>query len=184
MIESLVVMDTKKLILRAKSGDREAFGQLYSQFYVPVFRYIYLRVSDKKEAEDLTQEVFLKTYRSIDRYRDTGSDPLAYFFTVARNSVIDFYRKKKETSLEGNEEVLQIPDFKNDPEEEFSKSETKEKIMKAISHLSDEQKEVVILKFINDLPNSEIAQLLNKNEPAIRQIQHRALENLGKILKD
>ena len=177
-------MDTKKLMLRAKSGDREAFGQLYAQFYVSVFRYIYLRVSDKKEAEDLAQEVFLKTYRSIDRYKETASDPLAYFFTVARNSVIDFYRKKKEISLEGNEEILQVHDFKNDPEEEFNKNEAKEKMMRAINNLSEEQKEVVILKFINDMSNQEIARLLGKNEPAVRQIQHRALENLQKILKD
>lgn len=171
-------MDLRRLIERAKLGDKEAFGSLYREFYIPVFRYIYLRVSSKEEAEDLTQTVFLKTYQSIKRYQVSDADPLAYFFTVARNTVIDFYRKRKEVSLEGNEQVFEIPDLRNNPEEDFSKQENHTMIMSALAALPEDQKEIVILKFINELSNSEIAKLLNKKEPSIRQIQHRAIKNL------
>ncbi len=169
---------------KAKSGDKEAYGALYSQFYVPVFRYIYLRIRSKEEAEDLAQTVFIKVYQSLDRYQDRGSEPLAYFFTVARNTVIDFYRKKKESSLEANQQFLEIADLRQNPEEDFAKKESYEMITQAIHYLPEEQREVIILKFINDLTNSEIATVLNKNEPAIRQIQHRALKTLRERLKN
>lgn len=175
-------MDTKKLIDLAKSGDKEAFGALYSEFYVPVFRYIYLRVNNREEVEDLTQTVFLKVYQSIGNYQSTDADPLAYFFTVSRNTVIDFYRRKKSVSLEGNEQALEIPDLRNDPEEDFAKKESHNMIMSALTALPEDQQEVIILKFIEELSNSEIAKILNKNEPAIRQIQHRALKSLRLIL--
>lgn len=176
-------MDPKKLIEKAKDGDKEAFGQLYKEYYLPVFRYIYLRVNDKKETEDLTQTVFLKVYKAIGRFQNVDADPLAYFFTVARNTVIDYYRGKKDLSLEENEQAYEIADSKNDPEEEFFKSEIHDKIISAIKSLPEDQKEVLILKFINDIPNIEIARLMNKNEPAIRQIQHRALKALKEKLE-
>ena|SRR5579884_834426 len=176
-------MDPKKLIDKAKNGDKDAYGQLYSEFYLPVFRYIYFRINQKEEAEDLTQTVFLKAYTSIERYQSRSVDPLAYFYTIARNVVIDYYRRKKELSLESNlGQAMEIPDKKENIEATFIQKENAEKVQQAISKLPLDQKEVIILKFINDLNNAEIARLLGKNEATIRQIQHRALKALkGKI---
>jgi len=86
----------EKLMERAKNGDAEAFSRLYEIYFAPVFHYIYLRVKDKETAEDLMQDIFLKIFRSIRNYQKEGISPLAYFFTVARNRVIDYWRKKKE----------------------------------------------------------------------------------------
>ena len=88
-------IDAKELMRLAKDGDSEAFGLLYSKYFVPVFRYIYLRLKNKEEAEDLAQTVFLRVYKSLTRFRDQGKEPLAYFFTIARNAIIDYWRKKK-----------------------------------------------------------------------------------------
>lgn len=174
-------MDPRKLIELAKKGDKEAFGKLYESYYVPVYRYIYFRIRKKGDTQDLVQMVFLKIYQSIDKYKDTGKDPLAYFFTVARNTMIDYLRKRKELNLYDFVEIE--AQSKDNPEEIAGKTETKEIIEKAILNLKNDQKEVVIMKFMIGLSNDKIAKQLGKSEDAIRQIQHRALEILRKKIK-
>lgn len=184
-MEGKLETDPKKLIERAKAGDKKAFGNLYSLYFVPVFRYVYLRIQSREEAEDLTQTVFMKVYQSLGKYRDVGKDPLAYFFTVARNSIIDFSRKKKDVSFGAESEaILEIQSNDEDPIARLEKDESAQKIRKAISSLPEMQKEVIVLKYINEMTNEEIAKILDKNEAAIRQIQHRALEKLKKFLKE
>lgn len=176
--------DPKDIIRQARIGDKKAFEKLYKLYFVPVFRYTYLRVQDRHEAEDIVQEVFMKIYQSIKNYQDQGKDPLAYFFTIARNKVIDFYRKKKNVSLDENLVVFeQMKDQRNDPEELFEQNENVKALNLAIQSLNETQKEVVILKYINGFDNDQIAKILGKREDAIRQIQHRALKVLKQNLK-
>jgi len=176
--------DPQGLIRQAKKGDKEAFDKLYKMYFVPVFRYVYLRTHDKQETEDIVQEVFMKVYKSIENYTDQGKDPLAYFFTIARNKVIDFYRKKKNVSLDENlESFEQLESRNNNPEELFEQNENARMVNLAIQSLNDTQKEVVILKYINGFDNDQITQILGKKEDAIRQIQHRALKVLKQKLK-
>lgn len=178
-------IDPKNLMQLAKEGNKEAFGQLYQAYYVPVFRYIYLRLGNKEDTKDLVQNVFLKVYQSIESYQEQGQNPLAYFFTVARNTVIDHLRKKKPVSLDDEQnQAHQIQSPKDDPEELFQKDEITKLIRKATSKLNEAQQEVIILKFINEFSNSEISKLIGKSEEAIRQIQHRALLNLKEHLKE
>ena len=177
-------IDPKILIKRAKDGDKDAFGQLYKIYFVPVFRYVYLRVGTKEEAENIAQEVFLKVYKNVENYNDQGKDPLAYFFTIARNQVIDFYRKKKPISLDQNLPVLEkLETSFGDPETTLDQNEKARTLNAAIQSLNDIQREVVILKFINGFENSQVAEILDKSEEAIRQIQHRALEVLRQKLE-
>lgn len=177
--------DPKVLIQLAKSGDTEAFGRLYELYFAPVFRYIYFRVKNKEEANDLVQTVFLKVFHSLSNFREQNKSPLAYFFTVARNAVIDRWRAKKEVLLDDPESVLgQIPDKANSPLELVEKEETSQVVRRAIKQLADDQQEVIVLKFINEMPNKEIASLLGKTEEAVRQLQCRALRALRQILKN
>ncbi len=176
--------DPKELIILAKKGDKEAFGKLYSAYFVPVYRYIYVRVGEKAASEDLTQEAFLKVYNSLDRFEDIGKEPLSYFFTVARNLCIDYFRKKKEVSLETRaEQGWEVEDSSDDPEEQVMREETGQVVRKAILQLNDSQREAVLLRFVNDFSYAEIAQILGKREVAIRQAVSRALKALKKILK-
>lgn len=174
-------MDPKELMEQAKKGDKEAFGKLYEEYYVPIYRYIHFRIFKKEDAQDLAQTVFLKVYQSIGKYKNKGTEPLAYFFTVARNTMIDYLRKRKELNLYDFVEIE--AQNKDNPEEIAGKNETKEIVEKAILNLKDDQKEVVIMKFMIGLPNDEIAKQLGKSEDSIRQIQHRALETLKKKIK-
>ena len=176
--------DPKDLMRLAKDGDTDAFERLYEIYFVPVFRYIYFRVKNKEETEDLVQEVFLKVYNSISKFQEKGRSPLAFFFVVARNTVIDYWRKKKEIKLDKPEDILKISDTKESPWGLIRRSETISIINEAIRYLPSGQQEVIILKFINDLSNQEIALLLKKSEVAIRQLQSRALKNLRKQLKE
>lgn len=175
----------KSVLNKAVSGDKKAFGFLYDLYFTPVFRYIYLRTKNKEEAEDLAQSVFLKAYKSIQNFEDTGKSPLAYFFTIARNTVIDFWRKKKDLLFGDDETVMaNIPDIAPSPHELSERKDTILGLREALRTLTDEQQEVIILKFINELSNKEIADILDKTEESIRQLQFRALKALRDYCKN
>lgn len=177
--------DPKRLMQEAKNGDADAFGCLYEIYFKPVFRYIYFRVKDRETANDLTQTVFLKVFKTIEAYQNKNKSPLAYFFTVARNTIIDYWKKKKEVSpAEPEKFFTEIPDTADSPQTLAEKADTIEMVQQAIRSLTSDQQEVIVLKFINDLPNEEIAKILGKNEEAIRQLQCRALKALRAYLKE
>ncbi len=176
--------DPKILMQLAKAGDTKASGRLYELYFIPVFRYIYSRVRDKEETNDLTQTVFLKVFSALPNFQEQNKSPLAYFFTIARNTVVDHWRTRKEILLDNPENTFgEIPDEARSPLEIIEKEEISQAIHRAIQELTYIQQEVVVLKFINDLPNKEIASLMGKTEEAVRQLQCRALKALREILK-
>lgn len=173
------------LMLLAKKGDEEAYTKLYNLYYTPIFKYIYFRVRDKDETNDLIQIVFLKVFTSLKNFNDQNKSPLNYFYTISRNTIIDYYRSKKPYLLVEDFESLSL-NLKNgtkNVEELFEQKEKQDLVKESLNLLSDGQKEVIILKFIDDLSNKEIGELLNKSEDAIRQIQCRALRTLKTILE-
>jgi RNA polymerase sigma-70 factor (ECF subfamily) len=184
MIDDNLEKNPKLLMDSAKKGSSDAFGVLYEIYFKPVFRYIYLRLNNRTEAEDLTQIVFLKTYKSIQSFCEKGKSPLAYFFTVARNTVIDFWRKKKEIKLGNEKETLENIPSAEDTSATALQNETTTILNEALKILTDDQQEIIILKFINELSNQEIAGILDKNEDAVRQSQCRALKTLRQYFKN
>lgn len=179
------MINPQELLLKAKEGDVEAFGSLYEVYFTPIYRYIFWRLRNKEATEDLVQIVFTKVFQKIEKYQDQGKNPLAYFFTVSRNLIIDYQRKNKEVSLEelaGH--GFQALDEKKDLAEGVENKMQLGKIIKALENLAEEQREVIIFKYINDLSNEEIARLMGKKESAIRQLQSRALKILREKLKD
>jgi RNA polymerase sigma-70 factor (ECF subfamily) len=169
------------LMEEAKRGDAEAFGRVYELYFTPVFRYIFLRIKNKEESENITQEVFLKVFKVIDRFEERGKSPLNLFFTVARNTLIDFWQKKKDLLIEDlGQNFSELNNLYLDAERNTEIGLLNEEIHKALGMLVGEQKDVIELKFFAGLKTKEIAELLNKREEAIRQIQCRAL----KILKE
>jgi RNA polymerase sigma-70 factor (ECF subfamily) len=179
-------IDAKELMRLAKDGDSEAFGLLYKKYFVPVFRYIYLRLKNKEEAEDLAQTVFLRVYKSLPRFRDQGKEPLAYFFTIARNAIIDYWRKKKDWKLDDDEDTdkKEVNVNNNEAERISDLCDNAELVQKALSELEDVRREVIVLRFMEGFSNKEIAELIGKSEEAIRQIQCRALKFLRDKFKN
>ena len=170
------------IIRRARLGDSEAFAVLYESYFTPLYRYICFRVSDKEDADDLTQEVFLKAYASFPRYISSGGSPLAYFYTIARNSIIDHHRKKK-TVIADEDIFNNIPDDAESAEMQAAKKEDYENLRQKIAQLPQDQQDAIVLRFIDGLSTQEIATMLGKSEVAIRQLQSRGLRSLRNMFK-
>lgn len=177
--------DFSELIVKAKNGDTQAFSAVYEECFVPVFRYIYLRVKNKTEAEDLAQTVFLKAYQSLPVFREQGRPFLAYLFTIARNAVIDFWRTSQRNIAGDPEEILRvISDPKADPVNRIDEKQAAEMVKQTMKNLTPDQQEVLSLKFMGELSYQEIAKIIGKSEEAVRQLQCRGLKALRHHLKD
>jgi RNA polymerase sigma-70 factor (ECF subfamily) len=170
----------KDIIEKAIKGEASAFGLLYDEYQPQIYRFIYLKVGHREEAEDLTHQVFLKTWGSIDKYDFQGFPFSAWLYSVARNQVIDYYRTKKvNITLETVTELkIESPSFSGVMDDNADI----EKVKKAIYQLNPQQQDVIILRFIEDLSLQEVASILNKTEMAVKLLQHRAVKNLKKIL--
>lgn len=162
----------------------DRFEELYERFFTPVFRYIFLRVKHRAEAEDLAQTVFMKAYQANPPGKAGQELSLNYFFTVARNTVIDHWRKKKDLVMDDSDEAFDnIPDG-DTPETGAMRGEAGVAVREALGRVSESEQEVLILKFMNELSTKEIAKLLDKTEVAVRQLQSRGLKTLREHLKE
>lgn len=166
-------------VYQAKRGNKQAFGRLYTKYLEQIYRYIFFKVNQNREdAEDLTEVVFMRAWTGLAGYEDKGNFR-AWVYTIAHNAVIDHYKSHNKSILLTEE----IADDKINHEEMLIHKEGAEGLKEAIEKLTDEQKAVVTMKFIDDLENEEIAKILGKDEDAIRALQYRALKKLSKMLK-
>jgi RNA polymerase sigma-70 factor (ECF subfamily) len=174
-----------ELIQKAKAGDSAAYGAIYELYLSPVYRYVFIRVREKTLAEDITQTVFLKVYEALARFEDTGKTPLAYFLTVARNTLIDHFRKRREITPASDEFDFDLIEG-NDPTplEESELREARELLYEALDKISEGERQVLTLKYLNSLSNKEIAELTGKTEENIRQLQSRGLKALRKHMQE
>jgi RNA polymerase sigma-70 factor, ECF subfamily len=171
-------VDLNGLVPRAIAGDLKAFEKIYDIFLTRIYRYVYYHIKDKMEAEDLTQQIFMKMSTAIDKYEQRDQIFSSWVFRIAHNHMIDYYRN----ATKENEIKQQIVVESEDPEKKVEDRLRQEEIMQAISGLTDLQKEVIILKFIEGLDNHRIAEMIGKNEGAIRIAQMRGLMALRKKL--
>ena len=173
--------DIEKLVDRAIDGDGDAFGRLYDMHVDRVYRHIYYRVSNNADAEDLTQQVFIKAWQAIGRYKKTASPFLAWLIKISHNLVIDFYRSKKnETYIDFD---IVATKLETDPAHLVENSFNQQEIRQAINKLKGDQQQVILMRFIEDFSYAEIAAALGKSEGAVRVILHRGLAKLKTILE-
>jgi len=177
----MALPEERRLVEQAKSGNAEAFGELYDAFIDRVYRFIFFRVTYVEVAEDLTSQDLLKAFENMHRYRPQGPF-LAWLYAIARNSVIDNYRTRKQTVSLDEAAPLAGHDEKLDDQVELHFE--MHALQAAMQHLTEEQQEVVTLKFIADYDTTEIAQRMGKSEGAIRALQMRALQALARVMKD
>jgi len=169
--------DIRRIILRAKAGDRDAFGVLYVRFVTPVYRYVILRVRLREEAEDIVQEVFRRAFIAFKRYDDRGQTPLPYLFTIARNEIIDRGKKKRQESTDPVELDRAAGDLGN-PSTDAIRSENAEELKKALETLSPDMNEAVTLRYLAELSYTEIAETMDRSEEAVRKLVSRGLQAL------
>ena len=175
---------TKKmqaLVEKVQHGDVNAFGEIYELLLDRVYRFIYFRTGHKEDAEDLTEHVFIKIWKSIPSYENKGLPFEAWVFRIARNIVIDHYRTKKQNVTLNENLKDTLPDNKETPEDLLHSKMLKEVIFNKIKLLPETYQEIIILKFIEDKDNKEISDILEKPIDQVRVLQSRALKAL-KIL--
>ncbi len=168
----------EKLVVQAVDGNTDAFGELYIIFVEKIYRYIFYHVKSKTTAEDITQEVFLKAWRAINSCREKENTFSPWLYRIAHNQMIDEIRKRKRRPSLELEHVENISDPKSNVEEHLEQQE----LLELIDCLPPNQRQVIILKFIEGMDNREIAKIMGKSEGAIRVMQMRALATLRKEL--
>jgi RNA polymerase sigma-70 factor (ECF subfamily) len=176
-------MDIPRLIKRAKAYDREAFGELYRLTLTPVYRYLAARVRTTDEAEELTQEVYLAALAQVERLRAEDESSLyAWLFQIARFKLADHFRARYRRPTSRIEDGPEPEDAGPQPEAMAEALADRERVREALSMLTDDQREVVICKYILEFSNDETARTLGKNANAVNQLHHRALRSLHRLL--
>jgi RNA polymerase sigma-70 factor, ECF subfamily len=173
--------DEATIIRRAQSGDRAAFARLYDRYQPAVFTYLYYRLGDQASAEEMTSEVFVRMVEKINGYTPNGRPLLAWLYTIARNLRTDHLRQNGQTQLLPLDERLLSGG--EEPSQAVEGRLTQACLQEAVRLLTEEQRQVVVAKFIEGRSNAEVARLLDKPEGAVKSLQHRALAALRKILE-
>jgi RNA polymerase sigma-70 factor (ECF subfamily) len=170
------------LVKRAVAGDADAFGELYLLHLDAIYRYVYYRVGDANDAEDLTEQVFLKAWKSLSRYKRRGNPFTSWLYRIAHNAVVDHYRRQKPTVSMPSSEKVDRESKQPTPLEQVIEAEEAAALATAVTQLSEEQQQVIILRFVEGLKHTEVARIINRREGACRMIQHRALTALNQLL--
>jgi RNA polymerase sigma-70 factor (ECF subfamily) len=172
------------LVKAAQAGDGEAFGKLYDTYVDSIYRFIFYRVSDRALAEDFTSETFLRALRRIGSINYQGRDIGAWFMTIARNIVFDHVKSARFRLELTTADVLDGDESEPSTELTVLTNLTNARLLEAVNSLGDEQKECIVLRFLTGMSVAETAQVMGKNDGAIKALQHRAVKRLAGILGD
>ena len=171
------------LVARAQAGNRAAFGSLYERYMEQIYRYVYYRVSDRDEAEDLTETVFVKAWEALPRFRPRGVTFRAWLYRIAHNAVIDRHRTRKVVlPLEQAQDWLDVES--SSPEAAAETAEETATLGEALSRLSPRLREVILHRFISGLSHAETAQVMGLRQGHVRVLQHRALNQMRDLLTE
>ena len=176
------MQDELSLIRRAQQRDQVALTQLYEENFDKIYRYIVIKIGDRTEAEDMTQQVFLNALQSISSYRSKGLPFSSWLYRIAHNQVVDYLRKKTKKATVPLDESLPIPDHDPDPQTVVEMKYEIEQVSVATRKLTPAQREVISLRFASELSIAEAAGVMGKSEGAIKALQHSAIAALRKIL--
>ena len=170
------------LIARAKENP-EDYSLLYERYVENIYNYIYYRTGNHHDAEDLTARTFYRALKHLDRYVDRGAPYSAYLYRIAHNIVANWYRDHSRRQIVSVEDVILESPKSNDPHVVAEKKEREKMLLDMIRDLPDDRQELLILKFIEQMSNAEIGQVMGRTEGAIKSLYHRTLVSLREIVK-
>lgn len=162
---------------RAKS-DREAFGILYERHVRRVYNYVYYRTSSAADAEDLTARTFYQALANLQRYHDQGVPFSAWLFRIAHNLVANWHRDSSRHRAMPIDDALDLPDRGDEPPRAAERLEEKSELRAVIATLPAERQQLLLLKFVEQLPNAEIATVMGRTEGAVKALLHRTIDTL------
>jgi len=173
---ALVELCDDDLVDLATKGSSEAFGELYDRYIDRIYNYVYYRTSNTHDAEDLTERVFLRAIKHIEKYENRGLPISAWLYRIAHNLVANWYRdtsRRQEIPLETFEFTLRYQGEM--PEAALIRTEEQEDLLAVIKQLPADRQQLLILKFVEHLTNAEIGLIMGRTEGAIKSLYHRIL---------
>jgi RNA polymerase sigma-70 factor (ECF subfamily) len=174
----------RNLVRKVKSKEPEAFGTLYDEYVDQIFRYIYYKVGNFAEAQDLTGQSFLKAFEHIDSYEVRDVAFSSWLYRIAHNLVVDYFRRESKRESIPIEDHPPVPSNRGNPVETVLADLDSEKLYTALGKLTNNQREVIILKFIDNLTNSQVAEIMGISVGAVKSTQKRGLLALNRILSN
>ena len=173
------------LVNKARTGDKDALTELYGVFREKIYRYVFFKCGNHADAEDITNEVFLRMIQSIANFQWKGIGFSSWLFKIASNLVVDYYRNKSRRNIESIEERDYIGETNWEQISEFlDNRDLFQAIYKDTEDLTDLQKEVVNLRFVGDLSLKETAEAMSKNVNSVKAIQHAAIKKLKEKVQE
>jgi len=174
-----------RLVKRARKGDAEALAEIYDRYHGKVYAYVLHQVGTPADAEDITAGVFLDVLEKIKGFTWQGAGFSAWLFRIARNDVLDFFRRRgrKSREIALTDEILELPSREN-VEGQAETAADERKLLAAIGRLSEDQQQVVLLKLLANLSNRQVGEVVSKGESAVKALQHRALISLRKFMEE
>jgi len=174
----LTIDPEEAVLIEQAKIDNDAFGILYERYYVRIYNYVYYRTGNADDAEDLTARVFERAMNHIVHYEDKGVPFSAWLYRIAHNLVANFHRDRSRRRVIALDDIAQWHVGEEDPEFAAQIIEDKDVLLQAIRRLPSDRQELLILKFVERLPNSEIGDIMGRSEGAIKSLYHRTLLSL------
>lgn len=169
----------RELVVEATRHNQAAFARLYDQYVDKIYRYIYFKVGNQADAQDMTAQVFMKAWQAIGNYEWTDRPFAAWLYRIAHNLIVDGFRTRHETS--SIDDMLEMEESGPSLEGIVEGHLTAETLRHALRHLTPDQQRVIVLRILEGYSTSEVAQMMGKAEGAVRTLQHRALLGLKNV---
>ena len=174
-------LDDSQLVALAKS-DREAFGALYERYLPKMYSYVYYRTGNRHDAEDLTAKVFTRALSHIGRYVDRGLPFQAWLYRIAHNLVANWHRDQSRRKIIALDEYVGRALQSDAPDAVAERQDEQERLLRAVRRLPAERQQLLLLKYIERLPNREIGLIMGRSEGAVKSLYHRTLRALREDL--
>ncbi|MBM3125986.1 MAG: sigma-70 family RNA polymerase sigma factor [Chloroflexi bacterium] len=174
----------ESILARASQGDRDAFGQLYEHYIERIFNYVYYRTGNLHDAEDLTARVFQRAMNHIKNYTNRGLPFSAWLYRIAHNLVANWHRDRSRKQEIPLDDLPVVPTRGDHPERNLVRSQEQEALLRMIRRLPGERQNLLILKFVENMSNAEIGQIMGRSEGAVKSLYHRTLLSLRDHLED
>jgi RNA polymerase sigma-70 factor (ECF subfamily) len=159
----------------ASKGDKDAFGMLYERYTERIFNYVYYRTGNVHDAEDLTARVFQRAMNHIHNYTDRGIPFSAWLYRIAHNLVANWHRDRSRKQEIPIDDLPVLPAKGDHPETTLVRTEEQDALLRLIRRLPPERQNLLILKFVENMSNAEIGQIMGRSEGAVKSLYHRTL---------
>jgi RNA polymerase sigma-70 factor, ECF subfamily len=174
-----------QILANIAKNDTNAFGELYERHVTSIYRYVYYRVGNAEDAEDLTARVFMRALKHVKNYNDRGVPFTAWLYRIAHNVVANYHRDNSRHPSVPLDEMELHSAHHDDADSNIDSARERERLLRAMRLLPEDRQQLVVLKFVEQLQNAEIGQIMNRSEGAIKSLYHRTLmqlrEHLDKI---